>query len=169
MQNPVLRLIEPEDVDAYRNLYRQALRESADSFEATLEDADAKGSESYALELRQRYGFGCFQGRDLIGMVFFRPSSGGKASHRAALSNFYVDFRYRRQRIAYALLELAKEISKLKKIQQLELLVSSAADRAIEFYTKAGFQQTGCIPNAIKTDGDRHDLLLMVLEIESTG
>ena len=167
MDTPVLRMMEEKDAACYRALFLTALKESPERFEVTLEEAESRDLSSYAAELRTGDGLGCFFGSELVGMVFLRRVASGKSRHRGSITKFYVDSGFRGRRIAYALLTLAGEVARHRNISQLELLVSSTAARARDFYAAAGFRETGLIPNAFVEGGKRLDLFLMVLDLQA--
>ncbi|MDD7986603.1 GNAT family N-acetyltransferase [Lentisphaera marina] len=63
-----------------------------------------------------------------------------RAQEFALIDSIIIDQKFRQQGIGNVLLKKAKEWSKNQKLQQLQLVVWSANQDAINFYTKNGFK-----------------------------
>lgn len=153
----MIRTLTGKDADAYAALRHEMLVEAPLAFASSPEDAAAQTLE----QTRETLGrgpesvvFGAFE-PELVGAVGIYRDPHVKASHKAYVWGMYVRPAHRARGIAAGLLEAAlAHATKLRGIDQVQLGVSSAAPEARRLYQRAGFEQWGAEPDALRHRGD---------------
>ena len=149
------------DVELYRGLRLESLRESPEAFGATLESALARPESWWRKSVKNDFILGAFLSGALAGMVRISRKEGPKDRHKAGLTGFYVRVQARRSGVARALLRAAEAHAGVFA-EQLLLDVAASNRAAHALYASCGFAEYGRAPKALKYDGRYEDEILMV-------
>jgi len=102
---------------------------------------------------------------ELVGGATIEPRQ-GKASHRAYFG-IYIKKEFRNMGIGTRLINKIIEIARQKKIEIIELTVFALNQRALNVYSKFGFQEVGRVKDGIKfLDGTYTDEIIMTLSLK---
>lgn len=153
MNRVSFRLLNPDDLEAYRLLRCFSLQESPFSFSDSIEDELEKNDSDYLEELQlngnppAKFLLGAFAGENnLIGFVKFNRDARKKANHKAFIHALYVKPGWREKRIGKALLDQLLNMAKsITGLEQIHLWVLIAENSIIAFYEKSGFEMQGAV------------------------
>jgi ribosomal protein S18 acetylase RimI-like enzyme len=167
--------IAPAELGDYKRLRDEGLALHPEAFDADVESERARPPESFIgrLGLSDTLGgsflLGAWDQSELIGMIGLERQSLAKLRHTSELNSMMVSPKATGRGVGRALLAAAiAEARQAIGLEQIVLQVSSADDRAVRLYERAGFQSCGVRPHAIKlVDGPGQaryfDRLTMVL------
>lgn len=161
----VVRLLGPDDVDAFRSIRLEALRVEPAAFASSVEDWEKLPDEEWRRRLTDNPVFVAFRDRAPVGIMGLMRERSAKMAHRAFIIMVYVRQDQRGSGAARALLQSSTEHARASGIRQLELAVNAQNEAAIRFYRREGFSEIGRIPNALMHEGQEIDELLMARRI----
>lgn len=169
-----IRPITPADAAEWWALRLRALRESAEAFGSTYDEAvDRPFASATARALPNddapdNFTLGAFTDR-LVGFVGFEREEGRKNRHKGSIWGMFVAPESRGQGIGRALLAaLVKRARQQANLEQIILIVVSENAAAREMYRSFGFTTYGVEPRSLR-EGDRYyDEDLMVLWLSPT-
>jgi len=164
-----IRPLRADDLDAYRRIREEALREAPLAFSSSPEDDFAGSPDAVRAEISgapDALILGAF-GPDLAGVAGVRRDRKRKSAHRVRIWGMYVRPAHRRHGVATGLLDAAvRHARSLPGTAWVHLGVATAAPDARRLYERAGFRVWGAEPDAVR-DGDRAtDVLHMVLRLD---
>lgn len=163
-----IKILTPQDAEAYYILRLEALLNSPDSFATLYEDALDSPIEKTRANLASDHAvtFGAFADGKLIGNMTLIRQSIPKMRHKATIVAVYVSPAHRRKGIADRLMEeLLAYAARWEGIEQLDLMVASENLPARNLYLRFGFEHYGTEVRAMKS-GDRfidEDLMVKFL------
>ncbi len=167
----IIRLTASTDVNSYRELRLEALKNHSTAFGADYEENMLKPSsyweEELTLKVEKQALFFAEQNGQLIGMAGIFRSSSKKSLHSAGLWRVYVKPAWRGRHISEALIYSCVKWAKQKNIIIVKLAVVTSNLSAIRCYEHCGFKVYGTEPKAIKYEGIYHDEYLMSISIEN--
>ncbi|HEY0143439.1 MAG TPA: GNAT family N-acetyltransferase [Thermoanaerobaculia bacterium] len=163
-----IRPLTADDVEAYRRLRAESLREAPLAFAASPDDDAATQPDALRQSLANAPGwmlFGAFDGQQLVGAAGLLRETRQKAKHRAHLWGMYVTPSARGRGIGAMLLDAAVQHARAIGIEWLHLGVTTAAPEAQRLYERAGFVRWGIEPDALRHQGTSVDDLRMALRL----
>jgi len=164
-----VRVLRPDDAEAYQVLRREALERAPLAFASSPADDHAASVDAVRTALASSdHGvtFGAF-GPDLVGIVGIHRDRHEKAAHKAHVWGMYVTPPARRRGIARSLLFAAIEQARAEPgVDQVRLSVTNAAPEASRLYHSMGFEVWGTEPDALRHDGLRADEAHLVLHLQ---
>jgi len=169
-----LRLLTPDDAEAFWHLRLEALRNDpasfADSTEEHLETAvEAMRERLNKSDAACNFIIGAFEAGKLIGTAGFFRRPNNKERHKGHIWGVYVRPESRGQGIASALMkEIFRRARALDGIEQITL-VASANLPAQRLYKALGFESYGVEPHSLKIGDQYIDDVLMVLWLQRPG
>ncbi|WIJ25387.1 GNAT family N-acetyltransferase [Devosia sp. RR2S18] len=157
-----VRRLTVADLDAYRAIRLEGLREAPEAFGSSYEETSGQPETYYRAILERLAVFGGF-GPDgaLLGVVAFARREGIKARHAADMISVYVRPEGRGTGLARALIDAVVEHARHHVIQ-LHLGVGTYNTPAIRLYQRAGFAICGTEPRALFVNGrfiDEHQMV----------
>jgi GNAT superfamily N-acetyltransferase len=150
-----IRLLNEDDVSAYRSLRLEALQDSPTAFRSSYDEEVEAPLEKFASILRTPAIFGAFadEGR-LIGTVGCRQETRAKIAHNALIVGMHVATPHRRQGVGGALLDHAiRYAQEIGGIRMLKLSVTAKNLESVRLYLSRGFKSYGVEPDALCVDG----------------
>jgi RimJ/RimL family protein N-acetyltransferase len=152
----LIRLLNENDVSAYRSLRLDALKESPTAFRSSYEEEIGAPLEKFASVLRDPAIFGAFTDEgQLIGLVGCRREVRAKLAHNALIVGVHVVVAHRRQGIGGALLDHAIQYAQqLGGIRMLKLSVTANNHDSIRLSLSRGFRSYGVEPDALCVEGE---------------
>jgi ribosomal protein S18 acetylase RimI-like enzyme len=173
--NPMtnLRILTPDDAEAFWRLRLQAFRGEPLAFGSTAEDHAGRPLSEVARELGQsedHYAVGAFlsadRGEVLVGMLGLDRDRRTKRRHRAKVWGMYVDPPARGRGVGQALVdEIVARARRTAGLEQLYLTVMADNASARRLYERAGFAVYGRAPRAMILDGKGYDEHLLWLDL----
>lgn len=167
----IFRRLETADAVEYRRLRLYGLRESPSAFGSSNEEESVFPLERFVQRLEQtdeKWTFGAFAGKKLVGVVTLIRDAQLKLRHKAAIYAMYVAPRWRRKGVGRALLMLAIETGRtLPGLRQVRLTVMSRNRPAQRLYRSLGFIAYGEEPQALCVDGVFLAETLMLLRLDT--
>lgn len=169
-----LRLIEPQEAAALRQLRIRAVTEHPSAFGASSEEERALSVEQVAQQLREgppiSYWFGAFEQATLAGILnlvrFQRP----KVCHKAMLGGMYVASDAQGRGVGRALLEHALSFASTQDgLELITLAVTVGNAAARKLYVGAGFRPYGVEPRYIRVDTSYFDIEWMILDLRDAA
>jgi len=163
-----LRLLTPDDAEAFWHLRLEALRNDPASFadsteehlETTVETTRERLSKSDAA---WNFVIGAFEDGKLIGTAGFFRRPNNKERHKGHIWGVYVGPEWRGKGIASALMkEIVRRARAIDGIEQITL-VASANLPAQRLYKALRFESYGVEPHSLKIGDQYIDDVLMVL------
>lgn len=165
MASPTIRLLGPEDVEAFRQIRLEALRSEPASFASSVEDWEKLPDEEWRRRITGHPVFVAFQGEGPVGIMGLMRERSSKMAHRATLVAVYVRKSHRGTGLSRKLLDKVIAHAREHSIRQLELAASTENPAAIRFYLREGFREIGRIPAGFLHEGREIDEILMVRRI----
>ncbi|MBV8650367.1 MAG: GNAT family N-acetyltransferase, partial [Alphaproteobacteria bacterium] len=156
-----IRLLQPDDAEAYRAIRLEALEHSPEAFGSMFEVEVTYPLDYFAERLRSNAVFGAWRDGTLLGMAGFRRENGPKYGHKGALWGVYVKPAGRGTGTARALIERLIEHARTQ-VELIELVVVRTNEPARRLYASLGFTEYGLEKQALKHAGVYYDLRLMV-------
>jgi ribosomal protein S18 acetylase RimI-like enzyme len=153
----VIRILAANDAEAYARLRHEMLVDAPLAFASSPEDAVAPSLDDTRERLErapESVVFGAFE-PELVGAVGIYRDPHVKAAHKAHVWGMYVAPAHRSRGLARALLDATLEhAAKLPGVECVQLGVSSAAPAARHLYERAGFEEWGAEPDALRHGGE---------------
>lgn len=168
-----IRRFTENDLEAYRRVRLQALRDHpeafGDSYDQAVERPMSQTVESFRKQKDSETIFmlGAFEDGELLGTIFFRREEPLKMQHIAHINAMYTLPEVRGRGVGKALLQRIIELARqMPGLLQLELNVTVGNAAARELYTACGFETYGIQPRGLKVDEKFYDLEYMVLRLD---
>jgi ribosomal protein S18 acetylase RimI-like enzyme len=155
-----VRPLTAADVEAYRALRLQGLREHPHAFGADGDEEAAWPINDWLARLQRRSTFGAFMGSALVGTAALSIDPGRKQGHRGSLVGMYVSSEARELGAGRALIAAVLDLAR-GRVETLELSVAIANAPAIALYLACGFRPYAIDADAIRVDGVPVDDVLM--------
>lgn len=162
----MIRLLGPDDVDAFRRIRLEALRAEPGAFASRAEDWEALPDEEWRRRLTDNPVFVAFHKSEPVGIMGLMWNRSAKMKHRATIIMVYLRENMRGAGLARALLAALTEHARTAGIRQLELSASVDNPAAQRFYRREGFVEIGRIPGALLHDGEEIDEIMMARRID---
>jgi ribosomal protein S18 acetylase RimI-like enzyme len=159
-----VRRLSSKDVDVLRHMRLEALSHEPLSFASVFGDWVRLTDREWRQNLAQPV-FVAFLSGVPVGMMGLRFEHARKLAHRAKLVSVYVRKGARGTGVAARLLHEVTEHARNRGVLQLELAVNSENARAIGFYQRHGFVETGRVPNGFLGHGRENEEVIMVLRL----
>lgn len=164
----VIRPLQPDDVDAYRQVRLDALRLHPDAFGAAYEDEVQLDRAVVMVRLSAPHfcRFGAFATGELVGLAGLQIHTGAKERHKARLFSMYVDRAHRSSGLAEQLIVAVIAGAREGGALVLQLTVAAHNAPAQRLYRRMGFSVYGLERRSLKV-GDRfYDEELMALDLD---
>ena len=155
-----IRLLQPDDAEAYRAIRLEALERNPESFGSSLEVEAAQPIGWFAERLQRNAVFGAWRDADLLGVAGFYAQAGVKLCHKGVLWGVYVRPAGRGAGMARALVERVIDHARAH-VELLQLTVVSTNDAARRLYGNLGFTEYGLEKHGLKYGGAYVDEVLM--------
>jgi ribosomal protein S18 acetylase RimI-like enzyme len=151
-----IRLLGPEDAQAYRALMLEAYETAADAFTSTAEERAREPLSWWAERIAPasglRVAFFAEEGAQVLGTVALEYATGAKVLHSAGLIGMFVREHARGCGIGRKLVEAAlAHAAQRPAVEVVRLTVTEGNDAALRLYRQAGFEAWGTQPLAILT------------------
>ena len=165
-----IRLLTPDDADAFWHLRLEALRNDPASFADSAEE-HLKTTAETARELLSKsdpasnFVVGVFEHGQLIGTAGFFRRPNNKERHKGHIWGVYVRPESRGKGVGSALMkEIVRRARELDGLEQITL-VASAKLPAQRLYKALGFESYGIEPHSLKIGAEYVDDVLMILRL----
>ena len=162
----MIRWLGADDLAEWRKIRSDALRETPSAFLTSLAEFEAQSDEQVRDRLAQGQVLAVFDGPRVVATTAFSQKTRPQTRHRAELSAFYVRAEARGAGVADRLMASVVDAASERGVVQLELWVYAGNPRAIAFYRRHGFEQSGVMPRAVVVDGVDHDDFFMVRALD---
>ncbi len=164
------RVLSSQDVEAYRALRLEALKNEPAAFGSSAEDFEQESMDSIAKRLQAvdfgNFTLGAFENEQLIGIATFFVEPRAKTEHKGHIFGMYLTPKARGKGVAKALLEtLIARAKTYPKIKKLVLSVMTTQKEAKKLYTSLGFEVYGFERQALKLSDryiDSEDMVLFL-------
>lgn len=162
-----IRLLEPADVPAYREIRLEGLRLHPCAFAASLPEEAARSPAEFAarLGLEHHPVFGALVGGELCGIAGLSVEEYEKKRHKGTLRGVYVRPYIRREGVGSALVSHVIEAAR-SRVTQVHAAVVTTNQPARTLYRKLGFAPYGLEPRGLLVDGRFYDQELLVLVLK---
>lgn len=160
-RSAVIRRVLAGEVEAFRRIRLEALRNEPSSFASSYDDWVSLPIDEWEQRLRDPV-FIAFQDDEPVGIMGLLPQRASKMAHRATIIMVYVRNDQRGSGLAHKLLDTVSDYALGVGISQLELAVSGDNATAIRFYVREGFSEVGRIPCGFIHEGREIDDVLMM-------
>ena len=165
-----IRELGADDVRTFQALRLTALRDCPSAFASSYEEEHATPIAVIAERLvakADRCVLGAWVGPDLVGMLGLAREETQKLAHKAFLWGLYVAPTMRRRGVGRQLIDRAlARAASMTGVRQVNLGVNTANFEAIALYEAVGFNSFGVERGFMLLDGDLHDEIHMVRNIE---
>jgi ribosomal protein S18 acetylase RimI-like enzyme len=168
-----IRVVRPDDVEAFRELRLEALRLHPAAFGSDFEESsnDPLGKWVEWVRTSSEGGvdrtFLADAGHELAGMLGVYRSHGVKNHHAGNVWGVYTREKYRGQRVTDRLMEESVKWSAANGIRILRLMVGTHNTRAITCYERCGFIACGTSPEEIRVGDTYYDEILMYRRVSA--
>lgn len=171
MDEIIIRHAALSDVDSFRELRLEALKNHPTAFGADYEEAAARPNEHWQERLKmdkdhESLFFAEIKGQ-LAGMTGIFRGSSKKSLHKATIWGVYVRPKWRGRHISEELIRSCLGWANDHKITIAYLAVVTTNQSAIRCYESCGFITYGTEPKALHHDGVYYDEYLMAIEVDS--
>ena len=161
------------DAQAFQGLRLAALRECPSAFASSYEEEHEMPIGMVAERLvakADRCVLGAWVGPDLVGLLGLQREQMRKLAHKAFIWGMYVAPGVRRRGVGRRLIDHAlQRAGSMNGVRQINLGVNAANLEAIALYEAAGFTAFGVERGFMLLDGELHDELHMVRNIETSN
>jgi RimJ/RimL family protein N-acetyltransferase len=168
-----VRILEADDVEAFRTLRLGALQECPTAFSSSYEEECDIPLEQSAKRMapdRDRVIFGAFDGEQLVGSTGLQREGRRKLAHKAVIWGVYVLPAFRQRGIGRTLLQRAlAHAASMPGLRRVILGANAANPAAIALYESVGFEPFGLERGFLLVDGVLHDELHMAFDIKRDG
>ena len=130
------------DAEDYAKIRLEALRVAPDAFGSVHEDVDKFSMSRFEEQLRNGCYFLAYDSGEVIGTSSYAQFSLNRRRH-AGLYGMFVTPRWQGQGVATALVNAVRQQARLGGYRELYLSVNPAVARAVAFYGREGFSDTG--------------------------
>jgi GNAT superfamily N-acetyltransferase len=161
----MIRLLGQDDVDVFRTIRLEALREEPAAFASNAVDWARLSTEEWRNRLLENWVFVAFHEGEPVGIMGLARQRSSKMAHRATIIMVYVRKNARGTGLAVKLLEAITDHARTCGIRQLELMVSAENPAAQQFYRRAGFAEIGRVPGGFIHEGREIDDVMMARRI----
>jgi ribosomal protein S18 acetylase RimI-like enzyme len=169
-----IRLLNLQDLPAYKALRDKALQDFPEAFTSDFETERQRSADSYAprisaIEVHGNKLWGAFDEQgDLLGSIGIEVNARKQQAHIANLVGMFVSPAAQGQGIATQLIRHCVEfINNTDQFDQIILTVTASNTHVVRLYERAGFVRYGLLPRAICVDGVFHEKLLMRLDLNA--
>ncbi len=165
-----IRLLTPDDAEAYWVIRLEALETCPRAFSASVARHRERGPQGSAgmLEPEPNGSFvlGAFDGGELVGTMGMSRNANEKTMHGGFVWGVYVAGSARKSGVGSKLMEaLIIRAQTCEGLERLVLQVDSESPGAIRLYEKHGFRSYGLEKRGMKVDGEYVDLHHMALDL----
>jgi RimJ/RimL family protein N-acetyltransferase len=154
-----IRLLGPEDAQAFSVVRLEALQKEPDAFGAVYEDEFKRSPGEWQERLvssNEKGFFGAFSEEELVGTIGYFRQKGTKVRHKVLIVSMYVRKSHRGTGMAAGLMHAAlNHLREMGDVDQVQLAVVTSNPAAVRFYEKMGFIPFGFEKRALKT-GERY-------------
>lgn len=161
------RRLTAEDAAAYRLIRLHGLQESPQAFAADYQSDATLPLEHFATRLKNEvdtFVLGAFVNGELVGVGGFYREQGVKLRHKGTIWGVYVMPEHRSGGFGRKLIgEIVANAAAVPGIQQINITVTAANERARQLYRSMGFEPWGLERRALWIDGSFYDDEHMVL------
>lgn len=160
-----IKMMTPQDAEAYYVLRLEALLDSPHAFATLYEDALNRPIDKTRENLAAEHAvtFGAYEGGRLVGQMTLTRNTVPKMNHRAAIVAVYVSPQFRGTGVAHSLMEKTLDFAgNWEGLEVLDLMVASHNLRAKNFYLQYGFETYGTQLRSMKSGSGYIDEDLMV-------
>jgi len=130
------------DAEDYSKIRLEALLEAPEAFGSVHEDVATFPMSRFEEQLRNGFYFLAYDGGDVIGTSSYAPFSLNRRRH-AGLYGMFVTPRWQGHGVATELVNAVRQQARLAGHRELYLSVNPAVARAVAFYEREGFLDTG--------------------------
>ncbi len=166
-----IRDLVSEDARAFQALRLAALRECPSAFASSYEEEHQTPIAVLAERLvakGDRCVLGAWLESDLVGMLGLQREEMRKLAHKAFIWGMYVAPSARRRGVGRQLIDRAlSRAASMTGVRQVNLGVNAANFEAIALYESAGFTSFGVERGFMLLDGQLHDEIHMVRNIDA--
>jgi len=159
----------PEDLDGYRELRLEALKNHPETFGQDHDDAAARDQEYWKNTLKvnakEKALFVAVQDSQLIGMSGIYRHLSPKSRHGATIWGVYVRLPWRGKHISESLVSSCLAWAREEGLAIVKLAAVTSNIPAIRAYQRCGFTIYGTEPKVICHDGRYYDEYLMSIEL----
>ena len=167
-----IRDLVADDAGAFQALRLSALRDSPSAFVSSYQEEYQMPLVIVAERLianAHRCVLGAWLESNLVGIVGLQREEMRKLAHKAFIWGMYVEPSARNRGIGHALIDQALlRASSMQGVRQINLGVNAANAAAIALYEAAGFIAFGIERGFMLLDGELHDELHMVRNIDAS-
>ena len=160
-----------DDAPAFQTLRLAALRDCPSAFASSYEEENQTPIAVVAERLAakpDRCVLGAWHESDLVGMLGLKRERIQKLAHKAFIWGMYVAPSARRRGIGRQLVDRAlSRAASMTGVRQVNLGVNAANLKAIALYEAVGFTSFGVERGFMLLDGELHDEIHMVRNIET--
>ena len=170
MEKVAIRIVQPEDAAALRELRLEALRDNPLAFTADLAESEAHPMEWWR-DLATRGGGSdelilVAESRgELVGMIGTYLPKQPKLRHSGIIWGVYVRPAARGKGLGETLVCAAVDWARERKLKTVRLSVVASNHSAKRCYERCGFQIYGVEPMAVQWEGTYYDEFLMVCRL----
>jgi RimJ/RimL family protein N-acetyltransferase len=163
--SPKVRRLETSDVEDYRDLRLEGLKNHPEAFASSWEHEAGKLLTWWAERLEANTVFGGWANSSrLVGVAGFRVQDVAKLQHKGVLWGMYVRPEARGTGLAAALVQQVVEHARTV-VEEVCLTVVTSNAAARRLYRAAGFQEYGLERRALKVGSEYYDEVLMALPL----
>lgn len=165
-----IRRLEVSDAPVYRAFRLRGLREHADAFTSSFEEASRQPLVDSSMRLAATSNeklWGAFVGGEMAGMVGLNRETRLKNRHKATLVSMYVAPEYTGRGIGRTLVDTVLQDARTTGLELIILTVTDSNRQAIALYEKAGFSSFGTEPDAIRVNGISFGKMHMYLQLKT--
>ncbi len=161
------RRLSAADAEAFRRVRLHGLQESPQAFSADYELSAMQPVEHFASRLQDEvdtFVLGAFVDGQLVGVGGFYREDGPKLRHKGVIWGVYVMPGHRSGGLGRRLIsEIIANAAQAPDIQQINITVTAANERARQLYHAMGFEPWGLERRALWIDGQYYDDEHMVM------
>lgn len=165
----IIQNITQNDAEDYRNIRLEGLYNNPSSFGTTYSEEELKTIDEFRNRIpvnSNNFILGCYENKELIGIVAFYQEERIKVRHKAYIRSMYVKQEYRGKGIGNLLLN--ELIERAKAINEIEILLLDVVANNIsakQLYLSFGFKIYGIEKMAYKFNNQYFDMDYMSLAI----